>query len=142
MRFITCFSLVALLAGCTSMTTNYYTQTVQGWRGGNANTLVKRWGAPDQKITGPNGNTAYVYKTESYQASNIGTSPEVGVNFTPGGKPVIITKSNPNFHTSRGLSITCVTVFVANAKGVITDVQAQGRNCYGGQEFANTKSNQ
>jgi hypothetical protein len=132
-----------LISGCATSTFNYYTGTVEGWRGGNVNTLVRQWGTPDNKTISRDGQTYYYYKTTSYRNTSQPTAPEVGVHYTPGSSPVIITNApNTNMTWNRGtMSMTCVAIFVANKKGVITDTKIQGRGCYGGESFASQKSN-
>ncbi len=142
MRSIFCSGLVLLLAGCTSLTTNYYTQTVHGWRGGNVQNLMKEWGQPDTKVISPNGNMFLVYKTESYRSYNAPTSPQVGVHFSPNGSPILVTGPNPNMTASRsGGTLSCYAGFEANPQGRIIKTQIQGAGCYGSQSFANQRSN-
>lgn len=136
MRSLFCLGLAILLSSCTTTTTNYYSSTVEGWQGAQANGLVKTWGRPDIQVKGPQGNTAYIYKTETYSANQGMASPAVGVNFSADGKPIIVSQNNFNPSANRGLAITCTTVFLANNKGVITDTKVIGRSCYGNQGFA------
>ncbi|TAK74761.1 MAG: hypothetical protein EPO11_06430 [Gammaproteobacteria bacterium] len=133
--------LIIFLTSCATTTTNYYTKTIGTWRGGNANTLVKTWGMPDDKVVGANGNTVYVYKTSSYNPS-LGPSPgpTVGVNISASGRPVMITDPNTN-QWSRDMSISCVTAFAVNQQGIITDIQSRGNHCYGSESFANQMKN-
>lgn len=142
MRFIICLGLLMLVSSCTTSTANYYTQTIHGWRGGNAKNLVQRWGTPDQRMTSPGGNTIYIYNTQSYRNFNAPSSPPVGVNYTSGGRPVIVPMNNSLNNWNRGpMSISCSAIFEANPKGVIINTQIQGTGCYGSENFANTKSN-
>jgi hypothetical protein len=131
---------VSLLAGCAA-TTNYYTPTVESWRGGNVDTLVQRWGTPDVRSRTSDGNVAYLYQTASYHNNAGPSSPQIGVNYTPGGRPNIITQDT-NFAASRGgITYNCLTTFVANRQGKIVRVEEQGHGCYGNAGFANSKSN-
>jgi len=142
MRFLITGLFIILLLGCVSTTGNYYTQTIQSWRGGNANNLVQQWGMPDQKITNSSGHTYYVYKTESYRAYNAPATTPVGVNYSRGGRPVIMDLSNTNNTWNRGpSSITCTAIFEADAKGKIISSTTKGQGCYGNQQFANTRMN-
>ena len=144
MRSILYSALILLLAGCTSVTSNYYTQTVQSWRGGNVHDLMNRWGTPDTKVVSPNGNMFLVYKTESYRSYTAPSSPEVGVHFTGKGAPVLVSGPNPgaasNWNRGGGV-ITCYAGFEANPQGVIIRTQVQGAGCYSGQGFATQRGN-
>lgn len=133
--------LVILLAGCATTTTNYYTKTIGTWRGGNAETLMKTWGTPDDKIASANGNTVYIYKTMSYSQSPTSPSPTVGVSVGANGRPVMVSSPNTNTVWSRGMSISCVTAFVVNKQGIITAVQSRGDHCFGGETFAKQMKN-
>lgn len=142
MRAILCSGLILLLTGCTSVTTNYYTQTVQGWRGGNVQKLIQEWGEPNTKVISPNGNTFLVYKTESYRSYNAPASPQIGVHYTPNGTPILVTGPNPNVTASRGgVTLSCYAGFEANPQGRIVNTQIQGAGCYGSQSFANQRGN-
>lgn len=120
MRYLLLPICISLLAAC-AQTINYYTPTVESWRGGNINTLVTRWGKPDVRTMTPNGNINYTYQTASYHN-------------TPG--------QSTNFAASRGgISYNCLTIFTASKQGKILSVEKQGQGCYGSANFANTKSN-
>lgn len=125
-----------LLSGCASTKTNYYTQTVQSWHGGNVNALIKRWGIPDDRLKSPRGNIVYVYKTESYRGDSAPMSPAVGVSFTPGGTPIMTTGPNLNNTWNRGMSLACITAFETDANGKIISAQAQGPGCYASEALA------
>ncbi|MHB1222228.1 MAG: hypothetical protein ACYC0J_09560 [Gammaproteobacteria bacterium] len=135
MRFMI-LGLAILLASCATTTNNYYSSTVRSWQGANAHDLVKTWGSADIQATGPNGYTAYVYKTESYRAYNTVVSPQIGVNFTPSGRPILISQPNLAPNASRGMGLVCTTLFTANPKGIIIDTAVNGTGCYGGARFA------
>lgn len=142
MRHAIVLSLIALLSGCVSSGNSNYTQTVSTWRGGNVNTLMSRWGSPVSQVTGPKGNTAYVYNTQSYRAAP-NRGPNVGVHYTGRSAPVI-TNTNPAVMnaTDRGsMSINCSAVFLVNPKGQIIDTQVQGVACYGGPRFMSRMGN-
>lgn len=141
MRHLSAFGLFILLAGCASSTTNYYTQTVQSWRGANMNDLVKRWGPADDRVSGPDGNAVYVYKTESYQAYNTPTSPSIGVNFGQHGTPVITNTTHTNNVWNRGMGLACIAVFIATPQGKILDTRINGNGCYGSEDFAKRMAN-
>src|SRR3990167_9667335 len=136
MHYLLNFALVILLTSCTSMKDNYYTQTVQSWQGGRISDLVKKWGTPDNKIIGPNGNTVYLYKTENYQAFASSASPAIGVNFNAKGKPIVTATPSTNFSWNRGMTLACVTLFIANRNNMIIDTQTEGRKCHGSKAFA------
>lgn len=140
MRFIITLGLVILLSSCVGTTGNYYTSTVNSWRGGSASSLVSQWGTPDTKIVNPNGSTIYIYKTKSYGTPNTTGSNPVGVNVSRTGRPVIVTPNNTNGSRS-SLSINCLAVFEADAKGKIYNTEVRGKGCYGSQEFVKTKGN-
>ncbi len=140
MRHLLLSICMCILSACGT-TTNYYTQTVESWRGGNINTLTERWGKPDARMPTNDGNIAYLYQTASYHNNPGPSSPQVGVNFTPGGRPSIITQ-NTNFAASRGgITYNCLTTFVTNRQGKILRVEEQGHGCYGSSRFSNNKSN-
>lgn len=141
MRLIISLGLIILLSSCASTSTNYYSKTVQSWNGGSASTLVKRWGNPDSKLLAANGYVAYVYRSESNHPNNARFSPSIGVNFTPGGKPILVSSPNTNRSLGNGMELSCVTVFVANKQGIITDTKMQGNRCYGNESFAENKAN-
>lgn len=122
-----------MLASCAT-TTNYYTSTVQSWKGGSIDNLIQRWGRPDQRTKTPDGNIAYMYQTASYHNN---TSPNA-VNFTPSGRQAINSAGTAN---RGGISYSCITTFIANHKGQIINIDIQGHGCYGSSSFANHKSN-
>lgn len=135
MRFMI-LGLAILLSSCATTTNNYYSSTVKSWQGASAKDLVKAWGSADVQATGPNGYTAYVYKTESYRANNTVVSPQIGVNFTPGGRPILISHPNLAPNGNRGMGLVCTTLFTANPQGIIIETSANGTGCYGGAQFA------
>lgn len=140
MRYLLLFICVSFLSACGT-TTNYYTQTVESWRGGNVNTLTQRWGRPDSRIAMGDGNIAYLYQTASYHNNPSPNSPLVGINYVPGGRPSIISQ-NTSFAASRGgITYNCLTTFIVNRQGKILRVEEQGHGCYGSSTFANDKSN-
>ncbi len=120
MRFIFVSVLIALLAACTTPMGNYYTQTVQSWRGGNINTLHHHWGRPDNRYSGPNHTVTYVYNT------NIVSRTSSALNANGG---------------NRGLnSHTCSATFTADRSGTIIDTKVIGKNCYASPKFAQRMS--
>ncbi|RDI40213.1 hypothetical protein [Aquicella lusitana] len=141
MRSIIVSGLVILLSGCATTTNNYYTKTVDSWRGGHVSALVKQWGPPDQRVTGTGGNTVYVYKTESYHSSGGTASPSVGVHFSPGGKPVMTTTPSLNPAWNRGMTLACMATFEVNSQGIITETKTLGNACYGSESFASRMRN-
>ncbi len=142
MRFITLVSAIGLLAGCAS-TNNNYTQTVQGWRGANINTLVTRWGNPQDQATAANGNTVYVYQTRAYPSFTSPPANPVGVHYTGQGTPVITNTGSAVMNNDRlgGLNLNCSAIFIANKAGQIIDTKTRGTGCYGGSDFVTQYSN-
>lgn len=135
MRPVIVLGFAFLLTSCASTMSNYYTQTVDSWRGASANQLVKQWGTPDLRMAGPNHTTFYVYRTEGYRHYNQRTSPPVGVNYA-GGRPVIVIDQNTNPWNQGAMVLTCAAGFEANAQGIIVNTQVKGNGCYGGDAFA------
>jgi hypothetical protein len=133
MRIIFGLFLILILTGCGT-TTDYYTPTVNSWRGGNVKTLVKTWGMPDDKVTGPGGNTVLVYNLQRFRTMTGSTSPSTGVTFTPGGTPIITTIPNTSMAATRGMALSCTTMFIANAEGTILQTKSQGP-CTGSSSF-------
>jgi hypothetical protein len=130
-----------LLVSCAA-TTNYYPETVQSWKGGNANALVKRWGTPDERLNGPKGSAVLVYKTQTMRNYNAPASPSIGVSVAPDGRPIMTTATNVNNTWNRnGVSLTCVTAFQVNAKGTILSSVSKGTGCYGSQQFVSRMGN-
>ena len=142
MRLPICLGFIILLSACATTTNNYYPQTIQSWRGGDAKALVSRWGMPDKRFAGPNGTTVYVYQSENYRANTGRFSPSVGVNFNRTGTPTMTTQPNTNFSMDRGISLNCTSMFVIdNKSGKVVSTQSQGNNCVGNSSFAEAKSN-
>jgi hypothetical protein len=143
MRFF--FTLIALgftllLAGCD--TANYYTPTVQSWRGANINTLTKRWGRPDIIMPGPNNTTLYGYKSTSYHVYQEKASPSIGVN-NQGAHPVVVNlpteaSSGRGYHPP----LKCTTYFIVDRSGSVIGSQSQGNGCYRSANAARNFSNQ
>ncbi len=120
MRFIFGSVLIALLAACTTSMGNYYTQTVQSWRGGNINTLHHRWGRPDSRYSGPNRSVVYVYNTNIVSRTSSALNAN-GANRGP-------------------MSHTCSAVFTVDRSGTIIDTKVLGKNCYASAKFAQRMS--
>lgn len=139
MRFMFWVGLTFSLMGCATSTVNHYTQTVQSWRGGKVDSLLEHWGTPDSKMITHQGNTVYVYKTESYRADTTQTGPVIGLSGND-SRPVSAVNTNNTWNRGRQ-SVSCNAIFVANAKGLIIETQIQGHGCYGGQHFADKRSN-
>ncbi len=133
--------LIIPLVACTQSKTNYYTQTVQSWQGGNIYSLMKRWGMPDNRMQSSSGNRVYLYKTENYHANAAPVSPTVGVHFTPGGKPLLTTTPNPDAAWNRGSSLACIVAFETDPHGKIINTQIAGSGCYGSEHFARKMGN-
>ena len=141
MRFII-LGFAILLSSCATTTNNYYSSTIQTWQGASSQDLVAIWGQPDIKAVGPSGYTVYVYKTVGYRANYAATSPQIGVNFAEGGKPIIVSQPNLAPNTNRGMALLCTTLFTANPKGIIVESKAQGAGCYANTSFANKYGHQ
>jgi len=131
-----------LLSSCTN-SANHYQQTIHSWRNGNVNTLLKRWGRPDEKTVNSNGNLTLVYYTRSYKRANGGPiSPMVGVNVNKQGRPTITTIPNTSRSWSReSTSLNCMAVFETNAKGMIISTNVVGSGCYGSESFEKRLTN-
>ncbi|EKD70336.1 MAG: hypothetical protein ACD_46C00566G0004 [uncultured bacterium] len=139
MRQVILLGLCLIITGCAGK--NYYTQTVQSWKGGSAKNLVSRWGSPDDSLQGAGGMTYYLYKTESYHTYNTPSSPSVGLNLSSDGRPVMTTAPNTNLTWNRDMSLTCNVIFAINSQGTIVDTRIQGTTCYGSEGFAKRLSN-
>ena len=133
--------LFIVLSSCATTMDNYYSQTVESWRGGNINSLINRWGRPDERMSGPSGTTMYVYKTMGLRNANGPSGPNIGVHVSSSGHPVMTTTPNTNNWTRGGSTLNCVTAFVVNPKGIITEVNFEGPRCYANQTFQENKSN-
>lgn len=135
MRLLIGCGTIILLSGCASLT-NSYTDTVQSWRGGSASTLIKRWGKPDIKLVGQSGNTFYIYRSKVYPKMTSYNGPQVGVNTSSKGHPVI-TMAPPASFTSMtsNTPLYCVAAFEVTAKGQIVGAETKGSGCYGSTEF-------
>ena len=137
MRYALPLALIIVLSGCGT-TTNYYSETVQSWKGAKVAALTKQWGRPDNMVKTTNGNTIYVYKTESYKHYNGPTGPSTGISYTADGKPVVVTRTEMSTSFSRDL--TCNAIFTANSSGQIVGTQASSPTCYGGSGFRDRMS--
>lgn len=132
--------LTALILTACAATHNYYSTTVQSWRGGHISTLINRWGQPDAKYINHSGQTEYVYRTASYSQNMGPSAPLVGMNVS-GNRPAMVTQTT-NFAASRGgLNYNCYTAFITNKQGIIVDIHKTGQGCYGSASFAKQKSN-
>lgn len=132
--------LSTLLSGCMTTSSNHYTRTLQTWQGANVSTLTQQWGTPNTKIVNPNGQSVYVYRTQTYGTDNTPTPTAVGVNVSKTGRPIIVTPQDPGSSKPK-LSLTCLAIFEANEKGVITHTEVRGNGCYGSSQFANKMMN-
>lgn len=141
MRQAIIISLTFLIMGCSSMTTNHYTQTVQSWRGGNANTLVKTWGKPDKIAQTRTGDIVYFYNTRSYSNNSRQTSPAIGVSVSREGRPILANNSPTNTWYRGSVTQTCTAAFVTNKQGKIIDTQTNGAGCFGSANFSKRLTN-
>lgn len=132
--------ITLFLVSCAS-TANYYTQTVDSWRGGKARRLVARWGTPYKQFMATNGSSVYIYKTKSYHQSPTPISPPLQVGLGRDNKPTIHSMPSYNNTWNRGPSSSCIAAFKADKDGVIVGTQTQGVGCYGNANFAKTMGN-
>lgn len=131
MRHLTLIGSAILLASCATTTANYK-QNLQSWSGATTQEVVQRWGKPDTFSRTAQGQTLLVYRKERASNMTTPTSPAVGVSINREGRIVMTTVQNTNMTWNRGsMSLVCTTAFVANTKGIITDVDAKGPGCYG-----------
>lgn len=141
MRFIMSFGLIILLSGCASLT-NSYQSTVKSWQGANANSLVKRWGKPDIKVVGQSGNTYYIYRTKLYKENRSYFTPQVGVNVSPTGHPVIVANSPTTYNMrSSSTALYCSAAFEVTPGGTIVSAETKGTGCLSNPTFDQTMRN-
>lgn len=142
MRHLIIVGLVILLSSCAGTKSNYYTQTVQSWQGGNINQLIKLWGRPDGSGTGSDGHKMVIYRTQSNRNNGSSAAPSFGVTAGASGRPVLTTYPSTNRTWNRGvMSQTCTAAFEADKRGTIIATQVKGTGCYAGESFANSLSN-
>lgn len=141
MRLFTLLTLSAALAGCAAGSSGYYTQSVESWRGGKVSDLVNAWGKPYNTMSGPNGNTNYVYKRQSFSRTNNNYSPSIGVHPRNGGISVVTSTPNAQAPMNQSFGAYCLTVFTSTPKGKIVDTNIQGTNCYISQSAAERLAN-
>lgn len=114
-------TLVAVLA-CASgdRSVTGYTDTVALWRGQDANTLIRTWGAPTSQSTMPNGNTLYVYarhgelKTDKRLDCRWDTTTQSEHCSVSGGEEI---------------PLTCQTEFEVDASQRVVFTRASGTMC-------------
>lgn len=111
MRHFISLGLILLLTSCANITTNYYPQTVNSWRGATAQNLNKIWGSPDRVMKISNGNTVYVYKSSGCRPGTISGAPD------------------------------CTAMFETNKQNIIVHTQYQGKRCWRDASFARHMSN-
>ncbi len=58
-------ALISFVAGCTGQSAQERQAVLDSWVGQTAQDLVDSWGYPSSQLTAPNGNTVYVYHSES-----------------------------------------------------------------------------
>jgi len=131
--------IAALITSCTNMQTDYFTQTVSSWHGSHVNTLTQYWGKPGKKVTTLSGSTMYVYKKQELRLGNGNRNPQIGVNYSKGGSPVVTTQTNTQWNN--GMTLFCIVAFEVNKQGVVVDEQTQGNNCYADSQFMKTMKN-
>src|SRR5436190_11269708 len=135
MRLLISCGIIILLSGCASLT-NSYTDTVQSWRGGSASILIKHWGKPDIKVVGQSGNTFYIYRSKVYPKMTNYYGPQVGVNNSAQGHPVITMAPPANFTSTPSTTpLYCVAAFEVTSKGQVVGAETKGSGCYGSTDF-------
>lgn len=130
MRNLTLVSLICLLTACTAGGSSDYTQVVSGWRGGNANDLLRVWGKPYMTVV-TGGKTTYTYQRSGpFDPGSLTYSPSVGV--VPRSKGAAIVTQNPTVNSplNRNTTVYCTTVFTAAPNGKIIAVSTYGNRCY------------
>lgn len=135
MRLMVSCGLIILLSGCASLT-NSYTSTIQSWKGASATSLQKRWGKPDIKVVGQSGNTFYIYRSKVYPQHHEVYGPQVGVNTSAKGHPVITMAPPGGFgFGQQSTPLYCSAAFEVTPQGTIVGAEAKGSGCYGGSSF-------
>lgn len=132
MRIFWIFIISFLLAACA--TDNYYAQALNSWHGNNLSTLFKVWGAPDQVLPIPNGNTYYIYNSQSVQSAPGPYVPSFFAYNNPGSgnKAVVGTvmlQSPPTLYV-----LSCRTWFEVDKNSNIINAGAKGNYCYAGED--------
>jgi hypothetical protein len=117
--------LIMLLIGCSTQNSQHYTQSLDKWRGRDVNQLLAAFGTPNLKMPAAQGNTLYRYKIETYSSPGGPLSPQVGVNVSRSGRPVIVSATSTN--GNRGaIALNCYRNFLVNSQGIIVKAQSQG----------------
>jgi hypothetical protein len=131
MRILSILLISLLLIACA--TDNYYVGALNSWRGNHLGNLLKTWGAPDQVITIPSGNTYYIYQSQSVQSAPGPYVPGFFTyNNTSNNKPMvgaIMMPSPPSLYV-----LTCRTWFEVDKTNTIVDAGAKGNYCYAGND--------
>lgn len=127
MRFIIC--IIMTIFFLDSVSAALYQRDAQSWLGAHINSLIKSWGAPDIKIKRRNGDTVLIYRRVTTRVENFQGSPEIGVNVSAGGRPVIVTSPYPNPTYNHDLSLNCDIEFDADQHGIIFSTKMAGPGC-------------
>ncbi len=132
LRIIACLMTAATLISCaTTPSSQDYAKTIASWRNKPASLLVQRWGKPDLRMPGPQQTTLYGYESPSYQSSMSSASPQIGVNVSQSGRPIIVSLPQMPEAGNRNANPHCFSIFLANERGLIIDTHVQGVSCYG-----------
>lgn len=126
MRTLFVLSLIIFLVACA--TNNDYVKVLDTWRGKQLENLLQSWGAPDQVISIPGGNTYYVYSAQSIQSAPgpyIPTFATFSNNENKAVMGTIMMPSPPSLYV-----LTCRTWFEVNKNNKIVNVGAKGNYCY------------
>src|SRR3990167_5335919 len=113
MRYFMTIILCLLVASCAK-SSRYYTESSTNTHPNNLIALIKARGNPDIKATNRDGNTFFIYKTGSYRNTTTPMPPEIGVHFTPGGQPIILTNAHPNMNAMPQTISGCLTIYSIN----------------------------
>lgn len=123
--------LAILLTACASHNTRYQQeeQNANSFKGSNIQTVMAKWGAPDQTLHARNGNSYYVYNTNSggFYSSTYNYQNNI---VTPHGWHVGSGAANENYSTSYG-KLTCSTIFETDSTNTIIATMHRGSNCGG-----------
>ncbi len=117
---------VFVLTACVTTGSNSITnQSSAG--DNNINNVIKRWGAPDEKIMAPNGSALYIYHKTSPRYERAAVAPPASVNVNSRGQSVIIPNTNIA-PLKRNLYFSCTIMLMVNPKDQITSRKYEG-NC-------------
>ena len=113
-----------VLSSCA--TTEKYKASLNSWVGHSASELVNSWGYPDSQITGPSGNTVYVYSRSGSVVLPTTTTTNAYVTGTPHSAFGTATSTT---YGGGVISMNCQTYFDMSADMRIVGWHFQGNNC-------------